>query len=235
MKKIIKGKEKPVIGIVSCLHGNETLGKEVIELLLNINLTYHIVYIIANEEAIIKNKRYIDMDLNRCFPGNINGNHEEKLAAEILKELSECDYVIDIHSTTAETEEMIIITRSHEITDYINVNKIVLMEPDIAKGKSLIDNVKCGFSLEFNHKTKPEKVRDIIINFINSISLDKKIKFKHEFYSCYEILKEDEINDDFKLENFILAKVNGEEFYPIMYGETDYKGIICLKAKLLKV
>lgn len=40
-----------------------------------------------------------DLDMNRLFPGNIDGNMTEYLAAEIVKDLSGSDLVLDIHAS----------------------------------------------------------------------------------------------------------------------------------------
>lgn len=40
-----------------------------------------------------------DLDMNRLFPGNIDGNMTEYLAAEIIRDLSGSDCVIDIHAS----------------------------------------------------------------------------------------------------------------------------------------
>lgn len=40
-----------------------------------------------------------DLDMNRLFPGNIDGNMTEYIAAEIIKDMSGADLVIDIHAS----------------------------------------------------------------------------------------------------------------------------------------
>jgi len=40
-----------------------------------------------------------DLDMNRLFPGNIDGNMTEYLAAEITKDVSGSDLVVDIHAS----------------------------------------------------------------------------------------------------------------------------------------
>ncbi|MGN1155143.1 MAG: M14 family metallopeptidase [Agathobacter sp.] len=40
-----------------------------------------------------------DLDMNRLFPGNLDGNMTEYLAAEIMKDVSGSDLVIDIHAS----------------------------------------------------------------------------------------------------------------------------------------
>ena len=77
--------------LICCLHGNEGYGLEVCK------RQSLFPFILANKRALKENKRYIDSDLNRVFPGNKQGNHEERLAVEILDQIKSFDYVIDLH------------------------------------------------------------------------------------------------------------------------------------------
>lgn len=241
MKKIIRGSGSPVVGIVGCLHGNEKIGHEAINLLKRIiPKKGTLIFILANQEAMKQNKRFIDSDLNRCFPGKKNGNHEEKLAQPMLKSLSGCDYVIDIHSTTADTENFVIMTKCDEQTKslatYLLLNKAVIMGNALAGGKSLIDHVSCGISIEFNFKTKPESVSGIIINCLRNLNmLDGPIYITDpEIYLAYGILRKLIHSNVPELANFRQASIGGELFYPILFGEKAYSGSLCLKARKLK-
>lgn len=59
-----------------------------------------------------------DLDMNRLFPGNIDGNMTEYLAAEIMKDVSGSDLVIDIHASNIYLTEIpqIRINELHEDT-----------------------------------------------------------------------------------------------------------------------
>lgn len=236
MNKIIIGNGSPIIGIIGCLHGNEKIGQEVIKKLAEMKLNAGTaVLIIANEEAMQQNRRFIDTDLNRCFPGNENGNHEEKLAHRISKEMANCDYVIDIHSTTADTESFIIITKKEALglAQLVPINKIVFMEPVIANGKSLLDYVRCGISIEFSDNIKAETATEIILKCLQNLGVaeDSATLVKKEIYFVYGILKKG--NAKVALTNFRQTALNGETFYPVLFGEKEYKNILCLKAKKL--
>ncbi|MDI6737179.1 MAG: succinylglutamate desuccinylase/aspartoacylase family protein [Nanoarchaeota archaeon] len=234
MQKLILGSGKPLIGIVGCLHGNETIGSEIIEILKNINpRAGSLILVIANEEAMKQDKRFIGTDLNRCFPGNENGNHEERLAAAISKELGKCDYVIDIHSTTADTESFIVATKKEalKLAQLVPINKIVFMEPVIANGKSLIDHVRCGISIEFSNNVKTETAKEIILKCLQNIGIPESSAplAEKEIYSVYDILKKGNIHP--ALANFQQTTLEGDTFYPVLFGEKEYKDILCLKAK----
>ena len=69
------GKGKPYICIIGCLHGDEIIGKKAIDVFKRLNLKRGtITFIIAHSAAMKKNKRFLDRDLNRVFPGKKIGN-----------------------------------------------------------------------------------------------------------------------------------------------------------------
>lgn len=61
--------DRIIAGIVACLHGDEFIGNKVLDQLKDIVvLRGGIDYVIANKKAMMHNKRYMELDLNRCFP-----------------------------------------------------------------------------------------------------------------------------------------------------------------------
>ncbi|MFH2019783.1 MAG: succinylglutamate desuccinylase/aspartoacylase family protein [archaeon] len=218
------------IAIVVCVHGDEIKGLKVAEMLKDHNPPVSLF--IANSKAVASKFRFIDTDLNRCFPGNEEGNHEEIIAYELSKTLKDFDYVIDIHTTTAITEPFIIATRKTKnisrLISAVPLKKGVFMSPIMADGKALIDHCE-GISLEFNEKCSPSEVKNIIEHTINNLGSNKDMEEKQE-YLVYDILKESRK----KFSNFSRTMYDGEEFYPILYGTKAYKNICCLKARRIK-
>lgn len=256
-KEVIGGYGRPVVGIVACLHGDEKLGKHVIRRLKSIPLKKGTLeFIIANEEAMRRNERFIDDDLNRSFPGDEYGSYEERLAVDLREGLANYDYVIDIHSTTAKTEDFMITTGKDEETrrlaSYVPLNKVVRMGPKITKGTSLIENVRCGISIEFDRRTEIQsafgKVAACLTNLGSFAGIAEKTD--QETYLAYNKMKKTEQNSKLELVNFrqttivrgFKYRVMGREiscptlretFYPILFGERAYlkKGILCFKAR----
>jgi len=239
MKIKIVGNGKPVIGIVACLHGNELLGKKIIDRLNKIiPLTGQLIFILANEEAMNIGKRFVSQDLNRSFPGNKNGNHEERLAVKLLSELSVCDFIIDLHSTIAKTDSFVIFTkRGKKIKEFVNsipIAKVVFLESKINKNNSLINNASCGVSVEFNRNTNFIKAAGMIGSVLINLGVleGKKEKVAKEFYSAYGVI-EKKGTDRLRLKNFKKTILNKEIFYPVLFGEKEYKDIVCIKTKQL--
>jgi hypothetical protein len=235
--------KKPKVCMVGSLHGNELIGKEVIEYLATKKpkTKLSIIGIVANIEAIKIRKRFIDVDGNRCFPGSPNGNVEERMAYEILKVTKDCDYVIDIHSTYAKQPDVIIITKKKamKLARYIPIKKVLFMGKSIASGKALIDHVKCGVSIEFNRKRSKEYVAKMIIKAIKAIEKGK-IYNKKEIYkvlgfygkkdSRYKWKNFKEIKEKEVKKQFPKAK----RLYPIFIGEPSYSFYCMLATKIKK-
>jgi len=101
--------KKKRICVVTGIHGDELEGQYVCyELQRRINADFKSlkgvvdIYPAMNPLGIDSIERGIpafDLDMNRLFPGNIDGNMTEYLAAEIIKDVSGADVVIDIHAS----------------------------------------------------------------------------------------------------------------------------------------
>lgn len=85
--------------VIGGMHGNETLGLEIVKLFLE-NPTEAVDTLLANEQAIEANCRFVKQDLNRSFPGDSkSAQYEQRRAAEILKIAKKYDVVLDFHNT----------------------------------------------------------------------------------------------------------------------------------------
>jgi len=97
------------ISIVTGIHGDELEGQYVCyELARRIEAEYDKltgivdIYPAMNPlgiDSITRGIPAFDLDMNRLFPGNIEGNMTEYLAAEIIKDVSGSDLVVDIHAS----------------------------------------------------------------------------------------------------------------------------------------
>jgi len=113
-----KGPGEPEVGVVYCTHGNETAGKKAVENLLEEEPEFKkaVKFVFANEKAYKEEERFIDTDLNRSFPGNPESeNYEERLAAEMMKELQDVK-VLDLHETKSSPTPFALFTWMDEET-----------------------------------------------------------------------------------------------------------------------
>lgn len=123
-----KSKNMKRISIVTGIHGDELEGQYVcFELTKRINAEFDKlsgivdIYPAMNPlgiDSITRGIPAFDLDMNRLFPGNAEGNMTEYLAAKIVKDLSGSDLVIDIHASNIFLTEIpqIRINELHEDT-----------------------------------------------------------------------------------------------------------------------
>lgn len=85
--------------VIGGMHGNETLGLEVVKLFQS-EPVLAVDTLLANKQAIEANSRFVEQDLNRSFPGDgASEEYESRRAAEILERTKVYDVVLDFHNT----------------------------------------------------------------------------------------------------------------------------------------
>lgn len=229
--------------IVCCLHGTEPYGLEVVK-----RLPSFLPSFMGNEKALKENKRFIDGDLNRSFPGKENGNYEEKIAYNLINKLNSFDYILDLHSSSNDLPIFGIITKPNyqkiDFAKQLGLSKLVIMQDSFASGKSLIDFVKCGLSIEVgpHHRVRNvSEVLELISNFLNKKTKNENI----EVFEVFDIIKKEA--DSIIIKNFqftrkgeVIAKSENKEqvamfdFFPVLIGEEAYKGVLCLAARKIE-
>ena len=115
------GEGTPELAVVGAIHGDEPCGPQAIERLLADDPDFErpVKLIVANEEALDADVRYVEEDLNRAFPGDLDAEtHEGRLAARLRKELSGCT-TLSLHSTQSYAEPFAITELVDEITQAI--------------------------------------------------------------------------------------------------------------------
>ncbi len=228
------------IAIICCLHGNEKYGLDVVR-----ELPYSLPFFIGNKKAMIEGKRFIDSDLNRCFPGKLNGNYEEKRACELVESLKDFDYVIDLHSSSNNCPLFGIITKPNiekiNLAKSLGLKKLVIMPKHIANGKALIDFVKCGISLEIGPHERSENVEEVTEKILNLIE-NKLTQESIDIFEVISVIKK-EVEGEILIKNFekvnhkdILIRGNTNQFaesdfIPILVNEESYGNILCLSVK----
>jgi succinylglutamate desuccinylase len=259
LNKIKKG-EKPVVLVNACTHGNEQVGARIIEILNTISITHGtLVTNIANKKAFSKNKRFIDQDLNRVFPGNLSGNHEEKIAHNLNPLIFEADIVIDIHSTETGIRDSIIITKldSHtqKIIHYISPKRVLLMST--SKGTALISSAKIGIAFEYgkdkSETTYQKTLKDIMSILAGLGMIDDRIHKKKQNTEYYKISKSFKKQQGSILQknikNFNLVRKGDVvafdnnlktiiapcDFYPVLFGKNTYTEIFGFMGQKLDI
>lgn len=240
-------------------HGDECIGKKVADEILRMypNIIGEGLDIqIANERAYGEKKRYIDHDLNRVFPGNPMGSYEEKLANQLKQNISTYKLVIDVHSTESGSGDMVIVTKFDESTK----NILAVLEPkyvlfmNIQPDRSLISSARIGLAFEMGSENDEKTFIKTMIGVKRLLSYFKLITpqdsfgfFTKYFEVFAQITKPSGAHLKNHIENFLLIK-KGEvfaekvdssgitaefDFYPVIFGSTNYETIFGFAARLL--
>lgn len=203
-------------------------------------------WIIGNPKALEKKRRFIETDLNRSAPGNINSQvYEEKRAAEIVEMSNDYDFVIDIHCSASNCGLISIITyptfQNLTLAASLGIKRNVIWyaKSSLEKGP-LTQFVKCpAIEIECgpkNDENTQKKLADILKEFIiarNSKSdLTKALKNfnEAEFFAVYG-KKEGKHNQ--KVTDFEQIEIDGEKFYPFLANQ--YPNILCYKTKKVHI
>ena len=242
--------KRPKIILNIATHGDEKIGLKVATAIKKLNLKKgEVIVNIANERAFKLNKRFIHQDLNRSFPGKKTGNYEEKRAYKLLPIIKSADIVIDIHSTTSELTDSLIVTKDNETTrKYIKIiapKYALIMKA--TKNNALISNAKVGLAFEYGKDRDTKVLRKIVVgikrllihlNMLEPYS-KKRLYSKTTFFIIYTTIPKPKgamligSIKNYKLirANQVYAKVKNVEikadknFYPILFGNKNYEEI----------
>ncbi|MBU1545109.1 MAG: succinylglutamate desuccinylase/aspartoacylase family protein [Patescibacteria group bacterium] len=236
-------------------HGDERIGLKVAKEIRKLNIDRNILTVqIANSKAFKFRKRFIDQDLNRSFPGKKTGNYEERLAYKLSAAIKSADFVLDIHSTKSELKDAIIVTNLNDETlKYVKAiqPKYVLIM-NATKNNALISQAKIGIAFEYGKDNNPDALKKIVadvkklfshIGLIN-VKLHRQRQVTNYFSVVSEVKKPKGYKLLKKIKNYKLIRkdevfaTNGknylvaeDSFYPILFGENNYKTIFGFRGK----
>ncbi len=112
------GEGTPEVAVVGAIHGDEPCGIRAIDRLLSEDppVERPVKLIVANEEALAADERYLEEDLNRAFPGDPDAEtHEGRLAHRLRSELTGCT-TLAIHSTQSYADPFAVVDSMDEVT-----------------------------------------------------------------------------------------------------------------------
>ena len=154
--------------------------------------------------------------------------------------------MVDIHTATCATPPFIITTslsaKHMGLAMRTGVKKVVLMTREFGAGKSLIDFVQTGISLE-SGKEKSIKTQKLIEIIINRINVNKRTKINLDIYEVIKTMVKQNPREFLlpKIRSFKLIKAGtkitnlGEiaefDFYPVLARSKNYANFLCLMAQ----
>jgi len=233
---------------IAAVHGDEAIGVNVCQKLSSEREDFE--WLIGNSKAYADGKRFIDKDLNRSAPGNLNSElFEERRAAELIEISREYKYCIDLHGAKNKMGICIILTKltkqNLRLASYFNIDTILYwpsLTPEMQYPVS--EFFDCGLEIECGDKNNlvvADELQEILEAFLDNYK-DYENRSDEE---CFDILKRRTIfefkgvvtlkdpSDKDLFEELKRIDYNGEIFTPVFiqtYAEyKEYKGIFCYK------
>jgi predicted deacylase len=142
-------------------HGNEVMpvvaAHIVADYLAGQALDGKVRFMVANPPALRANKRFIDSDLNRIYPGRLDGASEERLAALMFPYIAGVGAVIDMHTSPNSDPFVVAVTRSPqhlELAEAMGIGNIALLVMK-SEPHSMVQFATCGAGVELGHHDDP--------------------------------------------------------------------------------
>jgi len=226
--------------IIAATHGNEPIGVEVIKELEKRGLGGYFDMLIANPHALAAGKEFVDVNLNRVYPGRKDSRlHEERLAYSNLQSARKYRYVIDLHEASQGKDDFIIVPREN-ISDKFPLELIdlkrVLLWPD-PKGP-LAQVLENAIELEFgsfarDRREMVAKAAGIIGRFISSLEAGRvgELCQQEKYYVYGKISAEEFTGNINELVDFEEYEYNDEVFLPLLARQYLASGIVCYKMR----
>lgn len=227
------GTKKPKVTIVCCLHGEEQFGLRVFDYFLKHAPEFgDFKLILAHPTATQLKKRFIDKDMNRVFPGKPDGCIEEQLAHNLMPQIQDCEYLIDVHTTVSDMTVAPIVTHWNATTRrMINATsaKYVAHVHSHLRNTAMIGQVENGISLEYNQKyAKSATALNDLVTFVKRLVNEERQprQLRKVLHIDGDIAKSIKLPKSVK--NF--QKIRTLELYPFLYHPKSYTTIHALSA-----
>ena len=181
------GEGNPEIAVVGSIHGDEPCGARAIKRLLSASpeVRRPAKLIIANEEALDRNLRYVEEDLNRAFPGTSDADtHESRLAHELAAELRGCT-VFSMHSTQSYAAPFALVDEVNALSEAVVPNLTVeaLVETaKFSKGRLIqtqdVIEVECGIQ---GSERAAQNAYSLTVEFLSAVGvLEERTAPRHD-------------------------------------------------------
>ncbi|WP_336363574.1 M14 family metallopeptidase [Halalkalicoccus salilacus] len=248
----VRGPGEPEVVVVGGVHGDEMSGVRAVRRLreADLDLRRGVAFVLANPAAIEAGKRYLDSDLNRVFPGNPDGDREERIAARLC-ELVEGRTTLSLHGTKSEPTPFALVHSSQEreldlaarlpvphVVDHWGVNERTI--------------TTCGFSVEIELASEDseevaasaERQARAFLKRVDALPGEPP-DADPDFFHMYEpVPKPSGTSYELYVENFervpagtVYASVDGRDliaddtFWPIMMSERGSPDVLGYKGR----
>ncbi len=260
------GEGNPIVVINTGTHGNEYQPVEAAnQFAENFDgselVTGTVRLIVSNPPALEQNKRFLDEDLNRAFPGDPSSpSREARLASQVLGLVDDADFVVDLHTAPDGPPFTILGSRDRsrlDLAELAPVQDIVLFEA--TEPCAMVDFTKCGIGIEIGAHTDEQSTQEgvsIIEAYLERLGLTPSTLtggrkyaysrrglgdlFPHQYHEVFSRLTRADIPEDAiaQLKNLepidsATLGLNLEEpvVHPVLCGDKDYSPVFCYLAK----
>jgi len=228
--------------VIGGMHGNETLGIEIVKLFQN-NPVVAIDTLLANEQAIEAGCRFVGQDLNRSFPGDsMSTEYEPRRAAEILMKTQEYDVILDFHNTYCSDNNCGFIgeTASDALTDVawvLGLDKMIVADYDcINKASNNCLSVEISLDSKLNNANLWYE-RIVMLSRLDSFTTKSNVQ---KFRFVYRMTIQDKVRLELDKQNLRAFQPLSSELagamnvlspaYPIFIGDSftpyNYGGLL---------
>lgn len=236
----VRGPGDPEVAVVGGIHGDERSGIRAVRRLrdADLDLQRGVAFVLANSAAIEADKRYIDSDLNRAFPGDPNGDREDRIAARLCAFIEDMTS-LSLHETKSRPTPFALIHSTHEdefelasrlpvprVVDHWGVNETTITTCGV--------NVEIELAYEDSEwvTAAAEEQVDAFLKRVGALSGEPPETNPDYFHMAEPIPKLPGKSYELYVENFehvsegsVFASVDGrdliadESFYPILMSE----------------
>jgi len=247
MKVYQRGKGDPEFTVTGSIHGDEPVGKKAIEEILEKDLEFlrPVQFIVVNEEALELDKRFVEVDLNRSFPGFKESEiREERLAAQLLDQIGDSK-VLDIHSTHSFDRPF---ANAKSFED-LEMEMIKASGAEYAvkfeEGEETLTDYVTGITLEAGLQHSNQAVENAVNVIENFLAYFGVIDAEFGASDPEKFVHQEKVEGDWEFlkENFqkvekgeVYGRREGEQlraeedFYPVLMSTNGYDGILGHKA-----
>lgn len=227
---------------IGATHGNETIGLEALAALGRTDFAQ----IIGNPRALALNQRYTECDLNRAGLGNPTApEYEKRRAAEILDEVKNYEYVVDLHGTYQNTGIFLLVTNPSienlRLASYFDIPNLVVWQSITPEMQYPVSEFfPTGIEIESGPQTNPQTTIQLAIylkDFLENLSEREsnpdwilRLEQKTLWEMCGSIPAEPGLVE--QLKEFELTTLQNETFAPIFVGTYKYENILGYKLRL---
>lgn len=221
--------------VLTNVHGNETIGSDVMSALVRKYPDVASSWLIANPEARSQNRRFLDADMNRIAPGSSRRiGYEYRWVRQVLAAAQPFDVVLDVHGTPATTGIFTIVTNPTRdnlcLAARLPIRTVVIWPSTSSTTGPVTKFVTRGVEIECGPQDSPA-IRRQLACMLESV-LRKGIRPSvggKKWFLVYGKMKNTSSVVTNGMREFSKVAIMGERFYPLLINR--YSGIACYKMR----